>query len=197
MVTRTKINSAAVSAAAMALALVALSGCATKGFVRSEVANARTYTDTRVGEVRSDLDQVKALAERLATGPVELAEVSAHQVQFDFDDWKLKPEGQTMMDQLAAEIASHPKYVIEVRGYADATGTDRYNYRLGRERAEEVLRYLTTRHTLPTSRIAMVSFGEESPVADNESEEGRAQNRRVQVRLFEIKSPGEPVAVAP
>jgi outer membrane protein OmpA-like peptidoglycan-associated protein len=196
----------------MALALVAASGCATKGFVRTEVAGAKTYSDARLGETRTelkgDVEQVRTradqaydkatLAEKLASGQYDYNEVSSHQVQFKFDDYRLNTESQSMLDNMATELASHPGYVLEIRGFADARGTDRYNYRLGRERADEVMRYLMSRHGVPTTRMAIVSFGEESPVADNTSRDGRAQNRRVQVRLLEMKGAGEtPVSMNP
>jgi outer membrane protein OmpA-like peptidoglycan-associated protein len=171
--------------------------------VRKEVAAVRADTDTRLNEVSGNVDQVRTradqanvLAERLAAG--EYSEVSTHQVHYEFDDFHLTPEARGMLDQLAGQLSSHPRYVLELRGYADATGTDRYNYRLGRERAEEALRYLMTRHSVPTTRAAIVSFGEESPLADNHTEEGRAQNRRVQVRVMELRLEGAtPVSLVP
>ena len=201
MVTNRRMLTAAGSAVALAIALVAVSGCATKGYVKSQVAESRTYTDTQVTGVRGDLDQVKtktdqamdkaSLAERLASGEIDYNEVSSHQVQFAFDDYHLDSDAQGMLDQMAGELQSHPGYVLEVRGYADARGSERYNYNLGRERADSVLRYMMTRHSVPTTRVAIVSFGEESPIADNETNDGRAQNRRVQVRVLEIKPSGQ------
>lgn len=189
------------------LVLVAVTGCATKGFVRKEVADARGYTDTQVAGVRTDLDNVRSqtdaamqratLAERLASGQVAYTEVATEQVRFEFDDWRLSPEAQSALDALAGQLSTHPGFILEIRGYADAIGTDRYNYRLGRERADEVYRYLMTRHSVPSNRVATVSFGEESPVADNESSEGRSQNRRVQVRLLNLKGADAPVSVVP
>jgi outer membrane protein OmpA-like peptidoglycan-associated protein len=201
MVTNRRMHTAAGSAVALAIALVAVSGCATKGYVKSQVAESKTYTDTQVTGVKGDLDQVKtktdqamdkaSLAERLASGEVDYNEVSSHQVQFAFDDYHLDSDAQGMLDQMAGELQSHPGYVLEVRGYADARGSERYNYKLGRERADSVLRYMMTRHSVPTTRVAIVSFGEESPIADNETNDGRAQNRRVQVRVLELKPSGQ------
>ena len=192
---------------ASVLAIAALSGCATKKFVRQEVAGARGYTDTQVTAVRTDLEQVRTqtdaamqraqLAERLASGDIEYTEVATNQVAFEFDDWRLSPEAQATLDQMAGQLGAHKGYILEIRGYADARGTDRYNYRLGRERADEVFRYLMTRHSVPSTRVATMSFGEESPIADNESSEGRSQNRRVQVRLLDIKASDTPVSVVP
>ena len=191
-------------AAALALALVALSGCATRGYVKEKIAEANLHTDTQVAGMRGDLDgvrgdvdRVRTLAERLATGAIEYNEIGSHQVQFEFDDYRLSAEAHTVLDQLAAQLASHPKYVLEIRGYADARGSDRYNYRLGQERADETMRYLMTRHSVLPSRVAVATFGEESPVADNESSEGRSQNRRVQVRLLDIKASDTPVSMNP
>ena len=101
-----------------------------------------------------------------------------------------------MFDQVVGELAAHPRQALEVRGYADAKGPDRYNYKLGRERAEEVVRYMMVHHNVPMTRIATISFGEESPVADNSSRDGRSQNRRVQVRVLELSaSMTKPTAV--
>jgi outer membrane protein OmpA-like peptidoglycan-associated protein len=188
------------STAAVALGLVVLTGCATNGFVRKEVAGAKSYSDTQYADAKSRADAAMdkaTLAERLASGQIEYTEVATHQVNFAFDDYRLETDAQAMLDQMGSELSAHPGYVLEIRGFADAKGTDRYNYKLGRERAESVLRYVMTKHFVPSNRVAVVSFGEESPVADNESEEGRAQNRRVQVRLLEIKAPTSPMSVAP
>ncbi len=187
----------AAAAVTAALTLATVTGCATKGFVRTEVEQARAYTDTRVGEVRGEVEQVKGqvaemneLTQRLANGTLEYTEVQSSEVRFEFDDWRLSPEAQSALDGLAAQLATHPRYAIEIRGYADAVGTDRYNSRLGRERADEVLRYLSTRHMVPSARIATMSFGEESPVATNDDSEGRSMNRRAQVRLLHV-APGQ------
>ena len=196
-----RMDSVAGSVLALALVGVGLTGCATKGFVKQQVAESKAYTDTKTGEVSGRVDQVgtradqaNALAERLAAG--QYTEVATHQVQFEFDDYKLGSAAGSTLDQIGSVLASHPRYALEVRGYADAKGTDRYNYKLGRERAEEVVRYLMAHHNVPMSRIAMVSFGEESPVADNSSTDGRAQNRRVQVRVLELNT-NPPTAAMP
>ncbi|HET7226731.1 MAG TPA: OmpA family protein [Candidatus Eisenbacteria bacterium] len=181
--------------AASIAALVALSSCATKGYVRDQVASERAYTDSQLAMVRARADSAwttASLAERLGSG--DYSEVSNHVVQFAFDDYRLDSGAQAALDQLATELQSHPYYGLEVRGYCDAIGTERYNYKLGRERAEEVERYMIEHHQTPSNRVAIVSFGKESPVADNSTDDGRAQNRRVQVRVLAIQVPGEPAA---
>lgn len=194
--------------AALGLAtLVLASGCATKGFVRSEVATSKAYTDSRVADVQTGVDRAQGradeafekatLAERLANGSIEYDVVSTHRVQFDFDDYALTPEAESVLDDLGGKLPSYPRSVLEIRGYADATGADRYNFRLGNERAQSVQRYLMRRYDVPATRIAIVSFGEEDPISDNDTRAGREQNRRVQVRLLDVKrEAAEPVADA-
>jgi peptidoglycan-associated lipoprotein len=195
-----------VVAAALVLgAGITVSSCATKGFVQSEAAQSRAYTDARVGELRPGLERAQAradeafaratLAERLANGAIEYEEVSTHRVHFAFDDYRLMPEAERVLDDLGARLPSYPRYVLEIRGHADATGPDRYNVRLGNERAQSVQRYLMRRFEVPAGRVAVVSFGAEDPIADNDTRAGREQNRRVQVRLLDVRrDAGEPVA---
>jgi peptidoglycan-associated lipoprotein len=198
---------------ALPVALVALgilaTGCATKGYVKKRVAESEARTDASLTVVRSDLSETRTiadqameratLADKLASGAVDYTVVSTHDARFAFDDFRLDSEAMTVLDDMVSRMASRPRTVIEIRGYADASGEDRYNYRLGRERAEAVERYLVTRHSVPPSKIALMSFGEEDPVSDNSSEDGRAQNRRVTARVLEIAAkPGDtPMAAAP
>jgi peptidoglycan-associated lipoprotein len=184
-------------------------GCATKGYVRQRVAESDARTEASLNVVRGDLTETRTiadqaldkatLAEKLASGAIDYTVVSTHEARFAFDDFRLDDEAMTVLDDLATRLASRPRTVIEIRGYADAMGEDRYNYRLGRERAESVERYLVSRHTIPPARIALMSFGEDEPATDNSSEMGRAQNRRVVARVLEITAkPGDvPVAVTP
>ncbi len=183
--------------------------CATKGYVKQRVAESEGRTDASINVVRSDVvatrtiaDQAlerATLAEKLASGAIDYTVVSTHEAMFAFDDFRLDGEAQTVLDDMVTRRAARPRTVIEIRGYADASGEDRYNYRLGRERAESVERYLVSRHMVAPARIAVMSFGEDDPVSDNNSDMGRAQNRRVTARLLEITAkPGDmPVAVAP
>ncbi|MGH7723945.1 MAG: OmpA family protein [Candidatus Eiseniibacteriota bacterium] len=197
-----------IPAALAGLAIVALTGCATKGYVNKQIAANNVTTETRIAGVqtqaeaaqtRADEALAKAtLAERLAAGTLDYREVSIHEARFDFDQYELTDDARAALDDMATRLSSYPRYVLEIRGFADATGPDRYNYMLGRERAESVERYLSTRHMVPPGRVAILSFGEEQPVADNESNDGRSQNRRVQVRLLDAQlKPGEtPLASA-
>src|SRR5262249_12248406 len=113
-------------------------GCATKGYVKDRIAEVNTATDEKVATLHTDVDAAKAkadqaydkatLAERLANGTVEVTEVSTSDVQFAFDDWHLDADATSTLDNLAAQLSAHPRYALEIRGYADAVGRDRYNY---------------------------------------------------------------------
>jgi outer membrane protein OmpA-like peptidoglycan-associated protein len=199
------ISTGSAAALAMVALLVAATGCATKGFVKTEMAQSKAYTDSRIGEVQSGVADARSradqafekatLAERLATGHLTYEVVSTHRVQFEFDDYRVTSDAQLVLDDLGAKLESYPAYVLEIRGYADASGSDRYNFRLGNERAQSVQRYMMRRYDVPAGRVAVVSFGEEDPLAGNDSRMGREQNRRVQVRLLDVqRDRGEPVA---
>ena len=73
---------------------------------------------------------------------------------------------------------------IEIEGHTDNVGSSELNQSLGLDRAESVKRYLYEQHQIPLHKINVISYGEEKPVAPNNSREGRAQNRRVVVKVL-------------
>jgi OOP family OmpA-OmpF porin len=105
-------------------------------------------------------------------------------VLFGFNRSDLTDEDKQQLDALVKTIAEQNRYFIEVQGYADATGSDAYNLELSRRRAEAVVRYLTMVHKIPLVRVFTLGYGEDSPVAENRTREGREQNRRVEVRML-------------
>ncbi len=105
------------------------------------------------------------------------------EIQFDFDKSTIKPESYSALDKVAAELNSNEFYYIIVKGHADAIGTDEYNAKLSKERAESVRAYLVAKG-VPAEKIITRGFGEDVPEATNTTEEGRAENRRVE---FDVK----------
>jgi outer membrane protein OmpA-like peptidoglycan-associated protein len=105
-------------------------------------------------------------------------------VNFKFDSYELTPEAAAALDQLAAQIKDRDGFILEIEGFADSIGTDRYNNLLTQRRADAVRRYLAEQHSIALFRMHILGFGEMRPVADNTTREGRAQNRRVEVRLL-------------
>lgn len=168
------------SGALLGVGLLA-SGCATKAFVRDEVA----VVDARVTEVdgtaRQALDRAKA-AHQLAEGKF-LYEVvlSDDSVKFPTDRHALSPEAEARLAELAQRLKTENRNVyLEIQGYTDATGEEAHNEELGQARAEAVRRYLN-KAGVALNRMATISYGEAEPVAPNDTPEGRAQNRRVAI----------------
>ena len=112
--------------------------------------------------------------------------LSQDQGDFKFGNADLPDGAREEIYRLAGQLKSDaPKNVyIEIEGHTDATGEPEVNERLGLERAEAVKRYLHESHQIPLHRMNTISYGEEKPVAPNDTREGRAQNRRVVVRVL-------------
>jgi outer membrane protein OmpA-like peptidoglycan-associated protein len=105
-------------------------------------------------------------------------------VTFKFDSDELTRETIGKLDDLAGLVSrDETGYVIELQGFTDAIGTEKYNFALSERRAESVMRYLVSKD-IPLYRISIVGLGKTSPVADNQTSGGREQNRRVEVRLL-------------
>jgi OmpA-OmpF porin, OOP family len=105
-------------------------------------------------------------------------------VTFKFDSDVLTKEAISRLDDIAGWIAgSKTGYVIELQGFTDSIGTEKYNFSLSERRAESVMRYLVSKN-VPLYRISIVGLGKTNPVADNKTDNGREQNRRVEVRVL-------------
>jgi outer membrane protein OmpA-like peptidoglycan-associated protein len=89
------------------------------------------------------------------------------------------------LDQLVQQLKAEPTGAyIEIEGHTDSAGPKDLNYKLGLERAEAVKRYLYDQHQVPLHKISVISYGEEKPIAPNKTRAGRAQNRRVVIKVL-------------
>ena len=104
-------------------------------------------------------------------------------VNFDFDKWSIRPDASEILEEAARILNDQPDLRVSVDGHTDAKGTDEYNQRLSERRAQTVVDQLT-RFGVSASRLQPQGFGESRPVATNETEEGRAQNRRVELNVI-------------
>lgn len=112
--------------------------------------------------------------------------LSNDKVSFGFNASELSEEARVIVDDLAEKVKADNRGLwIEIEGHTDASGEASYNKELGMSRAAAVRDYLYQVHGLPLHRIAVYSFGEELPVADNTSRDGRARNRRVVLKVLE------------
>jgi OOP family OmpA-OmpF porin len=105
-------------------------------------------------------------------------------VHFKFNKYDLTPEAKESLDQLASQIKDRDNFILEIQGFADWIGSDAYNNQLTEKRADSVRRYLAEQHNIPLFRMHLLGFGELRPVADNKTRAGRAENRRVEIRLL-------------
>ena len=102
---------------------------------------------------------------------------------FDFDSSNLRTASRADLADLAASFSKYEGRELMIVGHTDATGTDSYNMDLSRRRSQATADYLMSRG-VPSSRVRVVGRGEEEPVADNESADGRQLNRRVEIAMF-------------
>ena len=101
-------------------------------------------------------------------------------VNFDFDKYNIRPDAMPILDEAARTLKEYGDVSISVDGYTDSIGTDAYNQRLSERRAKAVTDYLE-RQGVAGSRMTVRGFGKSNPVASNDTPEGRAQNRRVEL----------------
>jgi outer membrane protein OmpA-like peptidoglycan-associated protein len=104
---------------------------------------------------------------------------------FEFGHTELPAEAKARIDELVGKLKTDPQGAyFEIEGHTDGIGPKDFNDRLGLNRAEAVKRYLYAQHQIPLHRISTISYGAEKPVAPNDTKTGRAQNRRVVIRVL-------------
>jgi outer membrane protein OmpA-like peptidoglycan-associated protein len=105
-------------------------------------------------------------------------------VHFDFNKAKIRPGDAAILDEAADILKSHPSLTVDVNGYCDAIGSEKYNLKLSQRRADAVAKYLE-QHGVPEGHLVPHGYGKSDFVATNDSAEGRAQNRRVELAPME------------
>ncbi|MEW6678906.1 MAG: OmpA family protein [Pseudomonadota bacterium] len=105
-------------------------------------------------------------------------------VNFDNDLSNLRSDAVAVLEGVVATLKANPDVKVEIGGHTDSRNSDWYNLGLGDRRAKAVMHYLTS-HGIDASRLTAKSYGESAPVADNDTEEGRMQNRRVELKILE------------
>jgi peptidoglycan-associated lipoprotein len=111
--------------------------------------------------------------------------LSEDEGNFKFGKTVLPDEARAKLDAMIAQLKADPKGAyFEVEGHTDNIGDRKLNERIGLERAEAVKRYLYEQHQVPLHKINVISYGEEKPIAPNKTKAGRAQNRRVVIKVL-------------
>jgi peptidoglycan-associated lipoprotein len=104
---------------------------------------------------------------------------------FKFNKIELPDDAKAKIDQLVSQIKADPKGAyFEIEGHTDNVGDKAVNEKIGMERAQAVARYLYEQHQIPLHRINVISYGEDKPVAPNNTKDGRAQNRRIVIKVL-------------
>jgi outer membrane protein OmpA-like peptidoglycan-associated protein len=110
--------------------------------------------------------------------------VAETSVKFGFNRDNLTKKAEEALDQLGASIANTKGYIIALEGGTDSVGPADYNYDLSQRRANSVIQYLATKYNVPAHKIYVIGLGKDKPVETNKTSTGRADNRRVDVRLM-------------
>lgn len=118
-----------------------------------------------------------------APAPVE-EKIVLNGIRFDFDKSVIKPEFVPVLDEAVDILKKHADKKVEIQGHTDSIGTEAYNEKLGMRRADAVKMYLVDKG-VTAENLTTESFGESNPVADNDTKEGRAMNRRVEFKVME------------
>ena len=138
-------------------------------------------------------EQIKELEEATAGSGVDVSQtpngdgilVNLPDVTFAVNSSDISPSMRRTLDGVAQSMVNYPNSLIDVMGHTDSTGSDQYNLDLSRRRADSVTNYLASRG-VARARMESIGYGEQYPVADNTTESGRAQNRRVEIRITPI-----------
>lgn len=154
--------------------------------ISSHAAGGVRYTHVRLTDLRescgagtpgADIDAVAAIG----AGPLQTLDSVGDSLFFNVDRAELRPEAASTLDALAIEIDRRNPVLVFVVGHTDSDGTDTYNLGLSNRRAQEVRDALASRR--PGVEIISSGYGETYPIAENDTEEHRAQNRRVEVLI--------------
>jgi outer membrane protein OmpA-like peptidoglycan-associated protein len=153
-----------------------------------EVDQKAQAAGQRAEEARAAADAVNTRADAIEKASKRIVYevvLSEDKGNFKFGKATMPDDARVDLDQLVQKLKAEPNGAyIEIEGHTDNKGPNLYNYNLGMERAENVKRYLYEQHQVPLHKINVISFGEEKPIAPNNTKDGRAQNRRVVIKVL-------------
>ncbi len=144
--------------------------------------------------------QVSSKADQLTNTVVNLDNykpVAESTVHFGFDKYNLTKKAREALDQLVEQLPNAKHYIVVVDGNTDSVGSADYNYMLSKRRADAVIAYLEAHNSIPAYKIYVIGMGKDKPAEDNKTAKGRAENRRVDVRLMTNMSEETASASAP
>ncbi|MGA3126914.1 MAG: OmpA family protein [Candidatus Korobacteraceae bacterium] len=150
--------------------------------------------DQKAQAARQRADEAQQLAANANNGVNDLTNqvinldnyhaVTEAAVHFGFDKADLSAKDKRQLDQIGAEIPNVRGYIVQIEGRTDSVGNPDYNYGLSQRRAAAVTQYLASMYNVPAHKIFVIGLGKDAPVEANKTARGRAENRRVDVRLM-------------
>lgn len=143
----------------------------------TEAKNEAAQTVSAVRGMESQLSQY-------LSGRGRFVIVETRRVSFDFALAAPDDAAMTVLGEIARRLRDDPRLFVEVEGHTDSVGGAQANLRLSRERADAVARHLVRRHGIALHRLHILGLGSTAPISDNNSREGRARNRRVEIRVL-------------
>lgn len=176
----------------LAAVIVSVSGCATKSYVDESIAESAARLDARLDEQSERINKLTETSRQAlerATDAGVLAEgkflytvvLTDSEITFESEKSTLSDAAQSRLTRLAGDLkADNQNVYLEIQGHTDATGSPQYNQQLGMQRAESVRRHLHSQG-VALGRMATISYGEDAPAEPNNTPEGRALNRRVEI----------------
>jgi outer membrane protein OmpA-like peptidoglycan-associated protein len=204
----------AIAGALALIVIFAATGCVTKKYVQTEMAAMDKKVEGVETSVEENQKRIKEHDERLVSigslitqhdsqfvtvdGKIEDVKkmvrgdlimkesLKSSDAKFKFNSAELSPEAKLVLDKFVETlIALNRGVYIEIQGHTDKTGEESINLILGKKRADAVMEYLYKTHHIPLHRMQTISFGSSVPVAENNNRDGRAQNRRVDILVYE------------
>lgn len=147
----------------------------------TQAQSAADAAAAKANEVNGRVDAVEAANRKL----IYTVTLSEDEGNFKFGKSDLPDEAKAKLDEMISQMKANPQNVfIEIEGHTDNVGSKQMNYELGLERANAVRQYLYEQHQIPLHKMNVISYGEEKPVSPNNTRQGRAQNRRVVIKVL-------------
>jgi len=164
----------------------------------AQAGEAARAADTKAGAAQQSADGAKQAADGAKTFAEQGLDRLGHTMQtmnnfqmtktesvlFGFNQDTLTKEAKAQLDEIGNQVKGVNRYVLEVQGFTDKSGSSVYNDELSERRAAAVARYLANEHQIPVHTISILGLGYGTPVGDDKTRDGRKMNRRVEVRLW-------------
>jgi outer membrane protein OmpA-like peptidoglycan-associated protein len=174
----------AAGAAAQRAAEAASGAQRTADGATTAAAGALTAANTGRDQAIARANEVEKNLSQKVDATVKLTKSSEETVLFAVNQATLSKDAKAALDAFAQKASGKDRFVIEVQGFTDKTGSSDTNTALSQRRAEVVARYLVNEHNIPLHMVTMMGSGYTDPVADDKTRDGRKQNRRVEVRMY-------------